>query len=99
IACISALIVFFSIYLTPHLYQSLYWRTGMLTYSTPLVLTVWLFVLITRQGLLAKPSKWEIILAGILALLTGGCSEAGTTVLVSALGIYVLLAGIGAYRK
>jgi hypothetical protein len=32
-------------------------------------------------------------------LLTGGCSEAGTTVLVSALGLYVLFAGIGAYRK
>ena len=98
-AFISALIVYFSIYLTPHLYQSLYWRTGMLTYTTPLVLTTWLFVLITRQGLLTKPSNWEMILAAILALLTGGCSEAGTTVLVSALGLYVLLAGIGAYRK
>src|SRR5512141_893554 len=99
LAFISALIVFFSIYLTPQLYQSLYWRTGMLTYTTPLVLTTWLFVLITRQGLVTKPSKWEIVLAAVLALLTGGCSEAGTTVLVSALGLYVLLAGIGAYRK
>jgi hypothetical protein len=99
IAFISALIVFFSIYLTPQLYQSLYWRTGMLTYTTPLVLTAWLFVLITRQGLVAKPANWEMVLAAILALLTGGCSEAGTTVLVSALGMYVLLAGIGAYRK
>jgi len=98
-AFISALIVYFSIYLTPHLYQSLYWRTGMLTYTTPLVLTTWLFVLITRQGLVAKPSNWEIALAGILALLTGGCSEAGTTVLISALGMYVLLAALGMYRK
>jgi hypothetical protein len=98
-AFISALIVFFSIYLTPQLYQSLYWRTGMLTYTTPLVLTMWLLVLITRQGLVVKPSKWEVVLAAVLALLTGGCSEAGTTVLVSALGLYVLFAGIGAYRK
>lgn len=96
---LSALIVYFSIYLTPHLYQSLYWRTGLLTYTTPLVLTTWLFVLITRQGLIAKPSNWETVLAGVLALLAGGCSEAGTTVLISALGVYVLLAGIGAYRK
>lgn len=99
IAFVSALIVYFSIYLTPHLYQSLYWRTGLLTYTTPLVLTTWLFVLITRQGLVEKPAHWETVLAGILALLAGGCSEAGTTVLISALGIYVLLAGIGVYRK
>ena len=96
---ISALIVYFSIYLTAHLYQSLYWRTGLLTYTTPLVLTTWLFVLITRQGLVEKPSNWEVALAGALALLTGGCSEAGTTVLISALGMYVILAGIGVYRK
>lgn len=99
IAFISALIVFFSIYLTAHLYQSLYWRTGLLTYTTPLVLTTWLFVLITRQGLVEKPSHWETALAGVLALLAGGCSEAGTTVLISALGIYVLLAVMGTYRK
>jgi hypothetical protein len=99
IALFSALIVYFSIYLTPHLYQSLYWRTGLLTYTTPLVLTTWLFVLITRQGLVVKPSNWETVLAGVLALLAGGCSEAGTTVLISALGVYVLLASIGAYRK
>lgn len=97
IAFISALIVYFSIYLTPHLYQSLYWRTGLLTYTTPLVLTTWLFVLITRQGLVTQPSNWETVLAGLLALLTGGCSEAGTTVLISALGIYIGVALI--YRK
>jgi hypothetical protein len=97
IAFISALIVYFSIYLTPHLYQSLYWRTGLLTYTTPLVLSTWLFVLITRQGLVEKSSNWETALAGVLALLAGGCSEAGTT--VSALGVYVLIASIGAYRK
>ncbi|MEP7134742.1 MAG: hypothetical protein ABI904_07390 [Chloroflexota bacterium] len=99
IAFISALIVYFSIYLTPHLYQSLYWRTGLLTYTTPLVLTTWLFVLITRQGLVEKPSNWGTVSAGMLALLTGGCSEAGTTVLISALGMYVLFAGVGVYRK
>jgi hypothetical protein len=71
----------------------------MLTYTTPLALTTWLFVLITRQGLVEKPSNWETALAGLLALLTGGCSEAGTTVLISALGVYILIAGICAYRK
>jgi len=93
----SALILYFSIYLTPHLYQSLYWRTGHLTYTTPLVLTTWVFVLITRQGLLDKLSKWETALAGILSLLAGGCSEAAATVLVSSLATYVAVAIL--YRK
>lgn len=96
-AFFSALIVYFSIYFTPHLYQSLYWRTGLLTYTTPLVLMTWVFVLITRQGLLAKPSTWETVLAGVLSLLAGGCSEAGATVLVSSLGMYVVAAMI--YRQ
>ena len=85
----AALIVYFSIYLTPHLYQSLYWRTGLLTYTTPLVLTTWVFLLITRQGLLSQPSKWEMALAGLLSLLAGGCSEAAATVLVLSLTLYV----------
>ena len=92
-----ALIVYFSIYLTPHLYQSLYWRTGMLTYTTPLVLMTWIFVLITRQGLLAKPSNWETGLAGLLALVAGGCSEAATTVMVAALVMYLAFALL--YRR
>jgi hypothetical protein len=93
----SALILYFSIYLTPHLYQSLYWRTGHLTYTTPLVLTTWVFVLITRQGLPDKPSKWETALAGILSLLAGGCSEAAATVLVSSLAMYAGVAIL--YRR
>jgi hypothetical protein len=93
----SVLSVYFSVHLTPHLYQSLYWRTGLLTYTTPLVLMTWVFVLITRQALQPRPSRMEAALAGILALLAGGCSEAGTTVLVSALGFYVGAALL--YRK
>ena len=97
IAFFAALIIYFSIYLTPHLYQSLYWRTGHLTYTTPLVLMTWVFVLITRQGLLAKPSTWETVLAGVFSVLAGGCSEAAATVLVSSLALYVGIAVI--YRK
>jgi len=96
---ISSLVVYFSIYLAPQLYQSLYWRSALLTYTTPLVLTTWVFVLITRQGLLENPSGRETVLAGILTLLAGGCSEAGTTVLVSSLAIYVGLAAFGRHRK
>ena len=95
---IASFIVYFSIYLSPHIYQSLYWRTGMLTYVTPLVFLPWIFVFITMQSQREKPSTWLTALIFILTLLGGGFSEASSTVLVSTLGLYVIIAGIG-YRK
>ena len=95
---VSSVIVYFSIFLSPHIYQSLYWRTGMLTYTTPLVFLPWIFVFITEQSKREKPSS---ILTGfifVLALLGGGFSEASCTVLVSTLGLYSLIAWIG-YRQ
>lgn len=94
----SSLIVYFSIYLSDHIYQSLYWRTGMLTYTSPLVFLTWIFAFITAQSLREKPSLCVTALAGLLAFLGGGFSEAGTTVMVSALGIYAAVAAFFAYR-
>jgi len=95
---VSAFIVYFSIYLSPHIYQSLYWRTGMLTYATPLVFLPWIFVFITEQSKRESPSPLLTGLTFIFALLGGGFSEASCTVLVSTLGLYTLIAGIG-YRQ
>jgi hypothetical protein len=98
VVLVASTIVYFSIYLSPHIYQSLYWRTGMLTYTTPLVFLCWIFVFITEQSKREKPSfAWSAFIF-LLALLGGGFSEASCTVLVSTLGMYTLLAGIG-YRR
>lgn len=94
----AAVIVYFSIYLSPHIYQSLYWRTGMLTYVTPLVFLPWIFVFITEQSKREKPASILTAFIFVLALLGGGFSEASCTVLVSTLGLYTLIAGIG-YRQ
>lgn len=94
----ASVIVYFSIYLSPHIYQSLYWRTGMLTYVTPLVFLPWIFVFITEQSKRENPSPLLTGFIFVLALLGGGFSEASCTVLVSILGLYTLLAGIG-YRQ
>jgi hypothetical protein len=96
---VAALIVYFSVYLSPHIYQSLYWRTGLLTYTTPLVLLPWIFVFIIEQSKREKPSPPLTALIFILALLGGGFSEASCAVLVSTLGLYTLIAGIGARQK
>jgi len=95
---VSAFIVYFSIYLSPHIYQSLYWRTGMLTYATPLAFLPWIFVFITEQSKREEPSPPLTGLIFLLSLLGGGFSEASCTVLVSTLGLYTLIAGIG-YRQ
>ena len=96
---IASLIVYFSIYLSPHIYQSLYWRTGMLTYTTPLVFMPWVFVSITEQASREKPSPLLTVFTFVLTILGGGFSEASSTVLVSTLGLYTVIAGVGYYRK
>jgi len=93
---ISAMIVYFSIYFAPHLYQSLYWNTGFFTYTFPLVLTPWVLALVTDQN----ASKPKLILVALLSLLAGGFSEASCTVLVSILALYTVIAFIGSrYQK
>jgi hypothetical protein len=98
VVLVASTIVYFSIYLSPQIYQSLYWRTGMLTYATPLVFLPWIFVFITEGSKREKPSSLWTAFIFVLALLGGGFSEASCTVLVSTLGLYTLLAGIG-YRQ
>ncbi|MFZ5822031.1 MAG: hypothetical protein ACOYYJ_19245 [Chloroflexota bacterium] len=92
---LALLSVYFTLYLAPHLYQSVYWRSGFLPYTAPLVFTVWVFALLTQQAVSEKPSLPLAALTGLLSLLAGGFSEAGCAFLVAALGLYVLLAGIG----
>ena len=95
-ALLSLSIGYFSIYLAPHLYQSLYWNTGFFTYMFPLVLAPWVLTLVTDQN----PSPLKIVLVALLALLAGGFSEASCTVLVSILVLYTLIAFIGSrYKK
>ena len=93
---LSLIIVYFSIYLAPHLYQSIYWNTGFFTYTFPLVLFPWVLTLVTDQN----TSKIRLILVALLSLLAGGFSEASCTVLVSVLTLYTFIAFIGSrYKK
>ena len=51
---LSLIIIYFTIYLAPHLYQSLYWNTGFFTYTFPLVLLPWVLTLVTDQNILSS---------------------------------------------
>ncbi|MBV6402719.1 MAG: hypothetical protein CNIPEHKO_03032 [Anaerolineales bacterium] len=93
---LSLIIVYFTIYLAPHLYQSMYWNTGFFTYTFPLTLFPWVLTFVTDQN----PSKAKLIPIALLSLLAGGFSEASNTVLVSVLVLYTVIAFIGSrYKK
>ncbi len=93
---LSLIIVYFTLYLAPHLYQSVYWNTGFFTYTFPLILIPWVLTFVTDQN----RSAIKTIFIALLSLLAGGFSEASCTVLVSILAVYTVIAFIGSrYKK
>lgn len=96
---LAVIIVYFSIYLAPHLYQSIYWRSGLLPYTAPLIFSIWVMVLVTKQATLEKPSFGLIAGTGILSFLAGGFSESGCAFLIALLGLYLIFAWPGRLRR
>ena len=88
---ITAVIVYYSIYLTPHLYQSIYWRSGLLPYTAMIVLSIWTFALLTYQASRSTTSTGLVITTSFLTFLAGGFSEAGAATLTAVLAAYVAL--------
>ena len=75
---LSALLLVFTVEGAPNLYQSLYWQTGMLTYTLPLALgTFYLGWLLRRSREAGGTQPSILVLAGcaIFAFLMGGFSE------------------------
>jgi len=89
---LSGVIVYFTIYLAPHLYQSFYWRAGILPYTAPLVLTAFVFSLITDQTLSEKLSPPRLVAIALLSFIAGGFSEAGNAFITTGLLICLSLA-------
>jgi hypothetical protein len=86
---ITSIIVYYSIYLTSHLYQSMYWRSGLLPYAAMVVLSMWTFVLLTGQASRYTLSTWKIAATAMITFLAGGFSEAGGATLTAILAAYV----------
>jgi hypothetical protein len=91
--------VYFSIYLAPHLYQNLYWRSGLLPYTAPLVFIPYITGAITHQIRRVKSSTTLLITVAAITALAGGFSEAACAYLVALLGVYTLAAAIGVCQK
>ena len=75
---------------TPDVYQSLYWMTGMVTYSLPLVLVAFYAAwLIKRVNW--KNSLWIVLLSGLFAFSMGGFSETYVTTQTTILAVIVVI--------
>jgi len=75
---LSGLVIFATLEGSPNVYQSLYWQTGMLTYTLPLILlTAYLgWLLLFADGLPDKSRhSWAIPASGAVAFVFGGFSE------------------------
>ena len=99
ILLVTTVVVFYSIYLAPHLYQSVYWRSGLLPYTTPIVFGVWTFVLITSRAVRNVHERPLLIVIGLLSFLGGGFSEAGNATLTAMLIAYVFACVIFRRKK
>ena len=87
----SSLLLFYNLYLSPQRFQILYWRSGVLPYSTAIVFWMLILGAITHQMNLVTPAKWMNYIVAPLAFLAAGLGEiscvflfSGTTLLLVA---------------
>jgi len=93
----STLVVFTTLHGSPNVYQSLYWQTGMLTYSLPLILlTAYMaWLLFVNDGLPDNNRMaWAIPVSGIAAFVFGGFSETYVSVQTALLIVLLILSSL-----
>jgi len=92
LAIFTLIPIYYSLYLAPHLYQSLYWRSGSLPYFEPIVIGIFVFALLTHQSVREKPSAVLTAVIALLSFLAGGFSEAACAALTTSLACHVVIA-------
>ncbi len=92
---IAGLITFISIYSAPNQFQSIYWRSGSITYTLPIVGLLILSAILVSQ-VTSKPVFWKIGLVGLLVFFNGGFSE---TTAALQLTLLVMAAGLILWRS
>ena len=93
---LAEVILFFTFWQAPNLFQILYWRTGMLTYFMPLVFNIFLtgwILKYARQwdsqpgGRAFKSSIWSLGITFLLAFFGAGFSETNAALQAGMLGL------------
>lgn len=95
----SGLLLFYNLYISPQRFQVLYWRSGVLPYSTAIVF--WLIILgfITHQMTRTTPTKWIPYVVAILAFVAAGLGEISCVFLFSGTSILLFAAWLGKRNK
>lgn len=83
----AEMIVFFTLWQAPNLFQVLYWRTGMLTYFMPLIVLVFLVGLIAHFTGAGRRIGAGMGIVFLLAVLGGGFSETNAALQAGLLGL------------
>jgi len=84
----AGILLFYNLYLSPQRFQILYWRSGVLPYSTAVVFGLLLLGFITQQMNREKPARWMDFVVAPLAFITAGLGEISCVFLFS---IFTLL--------
>lgn len=92
----SVCLIYYNLYISPQRFQILYWRSGVLPYSSALIFGIILLGFIASQMNQTKPIAWYNVAVAPIAFLAAGLGEISATLLFSAAS--VLLLGIG-YAK
>ncbi|NOY99263.1 MAG: hypothetical protein GXP40_08695 [Chloroflexi bacterium] len=81
----SALLLYYNLYISPQRFQILYWRSGILPYSTAIIFGLYILGIITDQMTEENTlkTKTSVFLVAPLSFLAGGFSETSCAYLVS----------------
>ncbi len=93
----SSLLLYYDLYLSPQRFQILYWRSGVLPYSTAIIF--WLLILgfVTQQMTREKPAHWVNYIVAPLAFFAAGLGEISSTLLFS--GTTILLIAVWYFKN
>jgi len=87
---VSAFLLYYNLYISTQRFQILYWRSGVLPYSTALIFWMILLGFITSQMNQAKPIRWYNFVVAPMAFLAAGLGEISSTLLCSGTSILFL---------
>ncbi len=91
----AGLLLFYNLYLSPQRFQILYWRSGVLPYSTAVIFWILLLGFVTQQ--MIAPKRWFNYIVAPLAFIAAGLGEISATFIFS--GTTLLLIAAWIYRK
>jgi hypothetical protein len=86
----SAFLLYYNLYISPQRFQILYWRSGVLPYSTALIFWMIMLGFITSQMNQVKPTRWYNFVVAPIAFLAAGLGEISSTLLFSGTSILFL---------